>query len=371
VVSAWLVTGAKLVGMLQTTRELLDRYAGEGVASLEEQAYLDVIDERGTRADIEGLLEAFLQWPAGHGALLPVLARRGDAEVAHRLMERCLTTEGRLRDGMPEDLLHAVGYLGYQPVEEALWAAVTDGVTGWAEAASACFGLLNLPCVGLRDRIAAEIERHAGENFWPSEYLPALAIKTCRDDMLPLLVDWGRGNASTNCNAGLILGIALYGDAGRAAFSQLMWDPYWEAHSTATGSIRATYTGARYLNMTFVEMLTAMRGQLAQANLANADKRHAVRVVLGLLDVWAKPPWLGLRGVPDAPSETPVDLLRHFEWSNPLRDDSLAADVHSVFDDDSEIAELYRLRDVLTAQAREQLKSRLLVALGKEQTGGR
>jgi hypothetical protein len=64
-------------------------------------------------------------------------------------------------------------------------------------------------------------------------------VKTGDPAWLGRLVEWGEGAASTDCNGGLILGIALPGDdSARAAFSLLLWNPRWEAYGGGTGSDR-------------------------------------------------------------------------------------------------------------------------------------
>ncbi|MFE5325431.1 hypothetical protein ACFRCG_03270 [Embleya sp. NPDC056575] len=231
---------------LRATRELLDRYAAAPteVTWQWESRVVDVVLRYGSRFDAEVLLPVFLGDPEAREELVPVFARHGDVAMAECLLEASVEA-GRLRDGVPTEVLHAVGYLGYEPAERLLW----DHVEGsYHEAKDACLGLLHLSCRGLRHEIAEALERHFGENLFP-EFLPVLATKTGDPSWLRRLVEWGEGGASTDCNGGLILGTALHGDAARDEFTRLLWNPWWEAHSSATGSVRWAYAGARVLGL--------------------------------------------------------------------------------------------------------------------------
>ncbi len=110
--------------MLTATRELLDRYVGEDVDQLEQEAYADVIADHGDATDAEALLNALPAAPESRGALLPAIAELVDAETARRLVDACFT-DGRVAGDVPEEVLQVVGYLGYTPAEKLLWELAT------------------------------------------------------------------------------------------------------------------------------------------------------------------------------------------------------------------------------------------------------
>jgi hypothetical protein len=298
--------------VLGATGELLDRYgaAPHAVRWRWASAAVDVVVRHGSPADARALLPAFLEDPPARDVLMPVLAQHGDPATAEALLAACVA-DGRLRDGMPASVLHAVGFLGYEPAERLLWEHVESGPP------EACLGLLHLPCRDVRDEIEQALRQHLGNGLFP-EFLPALAPKTGDPSWLGRLVEWGEGPASTDCNGGLILGIALFG--ARAEFVRLLWNPHWEAFGGGTGTEQWAYAGARVLGLTMPELYADL---VARLTADGADQRHCIRTFVALLELWSSRPWLGVRAAPD-PTETRnalCDLV--FEWSTPDRDDSL------------------------------------------------
>ncbi len=345
--------------VLLATRELLDRYgsAPQAVTWRWESTVVDVILRHGSRSDAQALLPVFLEDPEAHQSLVPVFAQHGDLSMAERLLAACVRA-GRLREGMPPEVLHAIGLLGYEPAERMLWGHVEGQ---WDEAMNACLGLLHLPCRGLRTEIAQALLRHFGANLFP-EFLPVLATKTGDPSWLGKLVEWGEGEASTDCNGGLILGIALHGDRARAEFIRLLWNPRWQAYAGSTGSNRWAYAGARVLGLSMSGLYTDLAARL-KSDISTNDKRHCLATFAALLDYWAGRPWLGLSSAPD-PTETCdalCDLL--FEWSTPDRDDSLIGLAGHVLDQDDHIlTHLHELENELRVRAGHELEIRTLVS---------
>jgi hypothetical protein len=291
--SLWLRMRADVI---QSTRTLLEQLAG-GVAFDDREAWMHVIRRYGTAADAEALLDAFLVAPAERGWLLPIVQKRGTAATAARLFAMCADGD-RLREGTPEDVLHCLGYLGHEPAETLLWRYATEG--DHYESQSACLGLLDLPCRGLE--VAAAIAAHEGKNLFP-EFLPALAVKTGDPLWVPRLVRWGQDGASTDCNGGLLLGIAMLG--ARDDFLAVLRDPRWEADATATGSRTWAWAGTRVLGMGLEEL----------------QRELPLEMRVALLECWFRPIDLA-RAV--EPTETARDLLATlFRWSTPDKDDSL------------------------------------------------
>lgn len=348
------------MAILPVTRELLDRYetAPQAVTWEWESAAVGIVRRYGSRADAEALFGAFLEDPVARDGLIPVFAEHGDMSMAERMLAAC-TEGGRLRDGMPEDVLHAVGYLGYGPAEQLLWQYVEipdpAGKLPTFGVAEACLGLLHLPCQDLRGEIAQALGRHVGASLFP-EFLPALAVKTGDPSWLGMLLAWGEVAASTDCNGGLILGVALHGERAREEFIELLWNPQWEAGSGATGASFWAYAGARVLGLGMAELYDSLTVQL-NSDVDTKVKRYCLKVFAALLDRWAHRPWLGLRMASD-PVETYeqlCDLL--FTWSTPHKDDALLGLAGQVLHhEDRVMTDLYRLEKQLWLQTSHQLE---------------
>ncbi|MFI0960632.1 hypothetical protein ACH4S8_04300 [Streptomyces sp. NPDC021080] len=248
----------------------------------------EAVLRHGGSADAEALLPLFLSAPAAHEALVPVLARHGDRRLAARLLEATVDG-GRLREGVPSGVLHAVGRLGYAPATPLLWEHV-DGLYDVAK--DACLGLLHLPCDDLRDAIAEALEKHEGAALFP-EFLPVLAPKTKDPAWLDRLVAWGENHASVDCNGGLILGVSLHGDRARTAFTRLLWDDRWEACGSGTGSALWTYAGTRVLGLGLPELYADLRARLRTC--ADPDVlRGALRSFITLLRLRCANVWTGV-----------------------------------------------------------------------------
>ncbi|MGW1271896.1 hypothetical protein [Streptomyces sp. NPDC002491] len=345
------------VAISRATRELLDRYVGDPTAVTRrwESTVVDVVLRYGSRSDVEALLPVFLDEPGAREALVPVFARHGDVRVGERLLEASVEA-GRLRDGVPTGVLHAVGYLGCESAERMLWEHVEGP---HQESTDACLGLLNLSCRGLRTDIAEALERYVGSPLFP-EFLPILATKTSDPSWLGRLVEWGEGGASTDCNGGLILGIALHGDAARAAFTGLLWNPHWEAYGGGTGSDYWAYAGARVLGLGMPELYAALLERL-DSDSGSDDERHCVETFAAMLTHWVDRGWLGLRMAPDPDESSDALCGLLFEWSSPHEDDSLIGLAGRLLGhDDSLVTRLRCLEATLRSEARHELELRVV-----------
>lgn len=257
-------------------------------------------------------------WNPRYERLVDVVVRHGSTADADALLTLFLDDPGRLRDGMPSGVLHAVGYLGYEPAERVLWNHVDAG--DWEQTRDACLGLLHLPCDDLRADIERALTRHRNAVNFP-EFLPVLAGKTGDPAWLGRLVDWG-ARASVDCNGGLILGIALHGDEARADFVRLLWDPDWEAADSGTGANLWAYAGARVLGLRMADLYADFRSRLTDDRSA---PKHCVEVIHQLVHHWAWRPWLGIRAASD-PAESYEDMYDLLcRWSDPNHDDSWTA----------------------------------------------
>ena len=166
--------------MLHTTRELIDslRSAPPGAHAIwvQTNARTALVARHGGPEDADALLALFLEEPTDYrrAGVLDAVMRIGDRDTACKLASTCLA-EGRLKEGVPEDVLHALGFLGYTEARDVLWHHAANG-TDYYRQKSAALGLLNLPGDGLEREIEAAIRTCAGKNLFP-EFLPILASK--------------------------------------------------------------------------------------------------------------------------------------------------------------------------------------------------
>ncbi|MBC8067799.1 MAG: hypothetical protein IAG13_05640 [Deltaproteobacteria bacterium] len=320
------------MSLLRTTRQLLAELT---VPPDEQAALCQVIRRRGALADAEAVLDAFLAAPEPRAWLLPIVRKLGDLGTSRRMFEACVVGDA-LRDGVPSEVLRCLGQCGYVPAEPVLWRYATAPTSDHYVVQDACLGLLDLPCAELGPIIAKALSAHEGKNLFP-EFLPVLATKTRNPLWLHRLIRWGRDHASTDCNGGILLGIALFGD--RPAFEAVLWDPRWEADASATGSRTWAYAGARALHIEMRDLHATFRAR---------PDAHALRILTALLSCWLDPPALDLSCAPP-PAEDALSLHRMlFRWSTPHRDDSLRGLAYDVIPDrhhwiHNELAELDRL----------------------------
>ncbi|MEU6536624.1 hypothetical protein [Streptomyces sp. NPDC047000] len=352
------------MGISPATRALLDRYqSGTGAVPWRwESTVVDVVLRYGSRADAEALLPAFLDDPEAREALVPVFARRGGPGTAEQLLDVCVEN-GRLRDGVPTGVLHAVGYLGCETAERVLWAHVGGESYDHYVSKDACLGLLHLPCRGLRDEISGALERHAGAHLFP-EFLPVLATKTGDPAWLGRLVEWGEGDASTDCNGGLILGIALHGgNAARVEFTRLLWNPYWEAYGGGTGSDHWAYAGARVLGLGMPDLYAGLVERL-DSGVGSSVERHCLAAFSALLGHWTEKPWLGLRMAPDPEESSDALSGLLFDWSTPHQDDSLIGLAgRALGHDDILVTRLRHTEAILRNETRHELELQVITDL--------
>jgi hypothetical protein len=294
-------------------------------------AYIGAVQKYGTRDDLDALLPVFLEAPEERGDLAVVFNVLGDVETARLLYEHCFQDD-RLREGMSEEILYTLGYLGYEPAKKMLFEyAHSDDYYAGREAA---LGLLHLPCDDLRDEIELEIRKCYGRNLFP-EFLPALASKTGNLNLLNDLYQLGSTTASTDCNGGLILGIALYGEAGRETFWKLLWHEHWEAAVRATGSGRYSFWGTRYLRIPLAAIYAYVREQVSPDL---HQQTHNFSILTNAIEA-------DIRDLaPDAPRFLPreqtslPELYRLlFAWTTPDQDDSLTGFARTIFDRDDPI----------------------------------
>lgn len=281
--------------ILEATHRLIDGSASAGVHWREREVLVRTVIRLGSIEDARALWQAFVHEPERFRDTVPALMAHADEAMATGIFAAMTTADGRLREGGPAELLHLFGYCGIAQAERMLWEYARGDGTWTSECEPAVRGLLHLPCTSLRGEITATILGYRGESLFP-EYVPALAAKTGRSDLLEVLVEMG-DTASTDCNAGIVLGIALYGDAGRDRFSEAIWSPAWEAGGTGTGTVRATHDGLCVLGLSLRELFAEWERRAGEG----ADPLHGAVLLTNLLRERLQRPHTGLRFAPQPP----------------------------------------------------------------------
>ncbi|MEW6735884.1 MAG: hypothetical protein AB1489_31615 [Acidobacteriota bacterium] len=301
-----------------------------------QNAYIRTIAHYGSQEDVDLLLSAFLENPQSRDQLLGPLMILGDTSTAHTIYNHCLEKE-QLIEGVSPSVLHCLGYLGYTAVEPILLNYAKSG--DYTLSRAACFGLLNLPCEGLENEIEEEIKKCFGKHLFP-EFLPALAIKTNNDDLLEQIYELGNTTACTDCNGGIILGVALYGVKGLRLFKEIIWNLRWEADSSSTGSNWCLYLGTLCLGIKLSELYLELKNRLHES----VNLLHDFSVLSALINRRIEGQYMGLRFIAEN-NESYTDLYRAiFIWSDPNWDDSIIGLAHQILGHgDYEVKILYEL----------------------------
>jgi hypothetical protein len=320
-------------GTLAATRELIERSRNGEQYDDRRQALARVVARYGGPHDLRPLVDAFLAQPSVGDLLRPIRAL-GDRAVGEELWNGC-DLACVLSEEVHEDVLWTVGYLGFDGAQESLLEVAStphDGGWGHPVQREAALGLLNLPCAGLEQEIAARIRGLDRGIF--AEHLPALAFKTGDLDMLDEIYDLGR-NVSSSFNSGVILGLALFGAPARARFFELLFDEFWEANAGSTGTRGFTYQGARLLRIGIVEVYEEVKRRLGR--LRDRPLRQCFMILEALLELRLRSPEPLIR---DMPPEEPLDAIHHalFDWGpDPNKDASIQHWLASVPRDDGEM----------------------------------
>ncbi|OMG51525.1 hypothetical protein BK140_02450 [Paenibacillus macerans] len=235
-------------------------------------------------------------------------------------------SENKIKPDMPSDILHVLGYMGYEKYTDYMVDCI--GIDNWYLSKDACLGLMHLPTRQLHEeRIRNELEKVYSQPLFP-EFLPALCFKFSGSDIVPRLLAWG-DRASTDCNAGLLIGIAAYGESQRECIKQILWNPGWELYGIGTGSHWWAYVSMQMVKLCFHELISDIKRSAPlehEKNEWGEDQQlieHKLLVLHDLLELKLGSPLSPLRFVHGAQEELPQLYTQLFEWSTEHQDDSL------------------------------------------------
>jgi hypothetical protein len=210
----------------------------------------------GSQADAVLALGHFLNRP-DVGAL-QIVQRHGTFDMGRQLFETFVTDQG-LRGDCPDDVLQAIGYLGYEPAAPELFLYAREASHHAARAA--CLGLLDLTCEAVRKDIERMILDLQLKTQFP-EFLPSIAVKS-RNPALMQVLPFLAERTSIDNIAGILLGLAAYGPPAITHFKRFLNEPKWEAYSAPTATGYHLAMGFRALDLKasdlFDEILAEVR----------------------------------------------------------------------------------------------------------------
>lgn len=306
---------------MDATAGLIDMFgSGKKLDASIISAYTDVVARYGTMEDAWELYRLFVEDPHHYirGLLLQPIMRCGDVTLAQDMYERYVQNRAS-PEHIPDGVLYVLGYLGYVEAAADL-VALVNGPYGVASV-DACLGLVHLPCEPYREQLAAELEKALDQNLF-NELLPLLSFKCTTEDMIPRLVHWGEQHASVDCNAGIIAGIALFGEGQKDTIRSILWNPFWEAHGTATGSCVWSYFAMQHVGLTFRELVQDIKSYDASKEDVQALE-YRLDVLYEMLELklsYTARPIRFARSNEESFGQLYSDL---FSWSNEHHDDSI------------------------------------------------
>lgn len=314
--------------MLKLTEGLVAGY--EGLEFWERTTKLNLIARHGDLSDAQELFGLYLANPKREELLEPI-RKLGNAEIGTELFRRCFDRNDAQMGELIE-LYHTVGYLGCQEALPRLWEKASKG--DYFDCQGASLGLAHLDCTSIKNEIAEEIRKLKGQSSF-NEFLPLLAFKTEDESFIEELFLWGDGDtygstASQDCNGGLIVGVALFGDKGKVKFEEILWSPKWQTVDSGTGSCFWAYQGMLLLRYRFADLLDQIKRQ-ADNGADDRQIEYEVSVLLKLIDIqissseiarfkFAPTPLDGWQQMKDFLDSDFSDESKNLKWGNSLYD---------------------------------------------------
>ncbi|MEO6683581.1 MAG: hypothetical protein ABIN48_12235 [Ginsengibacter sp.] len=295
----------------------------------------------GSKEDAKLLLGSFLKNPTDfdHTCLLSLFKKFGDLDFAERIFNSVIV-ENRLIEDADPSILNLLGQLKYEPIKEILFQYVfSKNNPDYTLQTYSVLGLLHFDCSEYVDEIKLNINSCFNKNLFP-EFIPALVCKLPdNDQVLEQLYLLGDNYASTDCNAGIILGFSLCGEQGKKYFKKALYNPNWETHSGSTGTLKFTYEAMKNLNISFSELYTDIK-QISDL----AELKYALYVLFSLFS----------KRVGDYEDEN-MDRFKSlyqifYSWENPNKSNNLIDLAEKV----NEVEEAYKYENLFESKMTEE-----------------
>ncbi|MEZ5055342.1 MAG: hypothetical protein R2807_11390 [Chitinophagales bacterium] len=234
----------------------------------------------GDNTDADAILTQYLSHPTDfhYSYLLLIFKAFGNHSMAEQIFNVSFH-QGKLNENTDAEILEVLGCLKYEPIKQILATYIFEHTdTDYYISKYAVLGLLHFDCEAYQDKIEKAIENCYGKNLFP-EFIPALVCKVKnKKTVLEKLYELGCEHASTDCNAGIILGFSLCGEEGKHYFRKVLFDRNWETSSTGTGTVYFAYEGLKKLDITFKELYLEIK------TISDKDKlAYCIDVLFALL----------------------------------------------------------------------------------------
>ncbi|WP_299456145.1 hypothetical protein [uncultured Microscilla sp.] len=291
-------------------------------------SYVKAIDQLGSQEDLQVLLDLFLKQPDNYKYtdLLYAIKRRGNKAMANALVKHCFDDQLLLKKGITEEVLDCITWLEHPQAEAILWRHFHHKKTDYSIHQAACIGLLHFDLSAHQGVILKAIEACIGKNLF-DEFVPALVCKVTdvakRDELVERLYESGSTVTSTDCNGGIVLGLALSSGRGEELFKKLFWDEYWEVQGGGTGTNTFAYTGLQYLQITIQDLCRQIQADI-DSGQDDQQTIHQLRVLRAMLSCRMRRPYSLLKFSPVFTDSLLNVYASVFSWSTPHKDDSLA-----------------------------------------------
>ncbi len=267
--------------MLKITEELLNGLKQNTISRDIWDSYIVSIVKFGSKRDCDILFEHYLSnlFDFKYSYLFPSLFEKfGDKSYSEKLLKIYIKNPKMVEESNPE-ILRLLGYFKNNSIKEILKQYALENNSSDDLCRNAVLGLLNFNCTEYEKLIEEKIVECYNKNLFP-EYVPALVCKLAnKEKILPKLFVLGNEYASTDCNAGIVLGFSLCGDIGKKYFIDALNNPYWELDSSATGTIWAAYEGVKNLKISFKTLYLNIKKEKD-----NNQIEHLLSVFFALLE---------------------------------------------------------------------------------------
>ncbi|MDQ1234890.1 hypothetical protein QE450_002388 [Paenibacillus sp. SORGH_AS306] len=268
--------------MLKITQKFINElYSKQDINYEKFQGYIGTIIRYGDQQDAEALYSVFIQDPLAYEKtqLIEPIMRLGDNYLAQTLYEFSIV-DNDLTEEVPYEVLHALGYMGLEQVAPVLIKYVLESEL-WDTCTVACLGLVHLSIEKYQQELKNRLEQSINKSLF-NEFLPIFSFRLYDDTFVERLYEWGDKHASIDCNAGLILGIALYGKEQKETIKNIIWSSNWQAHDMGTGTGKWTYQAMGYVGLTFEELIDDMKRFLVEIT-SNRELEYRLDVLHFLL----------------------------------------------------------------------------------------
>lgn len=250
--------------MLKITQKFINElHSTKDINYKKFQGYIDTIIRYGNQEDAEALYSKFIQDPSTYemGRLIEPIMRLGDKNIAQSLYEFSIV-DNDLTEEVSYEVLHALGYMGVEQAIPVLIKYVLESEL-WSTCAFACLGLIHLSIKTYQQELKDKLEQSINKPLF-DEFLPIFSFRLYDNTFVERLYEWGDKHASIDCNAGLLLGIALYGKEQKETIKNIIWSSNWQAHDTGTGTGRYTYQAMGHVGLTFEELIGDLKRFLVE-----------------------------------------------------------------------------------------------------------